>query len=110
MEDFKYPVRAIRDKEGLKYIYKTQDGLTTSFKEINKLIKTKLLIFKPSPFLSFLDSPKDKFLSQKEIDELFNDWDFHTGSGSQYNKICECGAEKAKSTHANWCPKYKEYK
>lgn len=22
---------------------------------------------------------------------------------------CECGAEKCKTTHANWCPKWKEF-
>lgn len=24
--------------------------------------------------------------------------------------VCECGADKAKTTHARYCPKFKEYK
>ncbi len=25
----------------------------------------------------------------------------------EYEKKCECGAEKCKTTHSDWCPKYK---
>lgn len=48
----------------------------------------------------------------RDIDEIFDDYVFGNIDMRQLRKNkdikCECGAEKTKTTHSTWCPKYEK--
>jgi len=48
----------------------------------------------------------------EEIDDIFDDPVFGNislrGKKEKPDPKCECGAEKVKTTHSDWCPKYEE--
>ena len=42
--------------------------------------------------------------NKEQIDRIHESLDWHL---EKIRIKCECGAEKAKTTHSDWCPKYK---
>lgn len=47
----------------------------------------------------------------RDIDEIFDDYVFGNIDMRKLKKKevkCECGADKVKTTHSTWCPKYEK--
>lgn len=60
------------------------------------------------------------FFSNKEVEDLLNAWEKEVDEKAapkrkvvikKKNPIkCECGADKVRTTHSNWCPKWEKIK
>jgi hypothetical protein len=56
-------------------------------------------------------------MTPDELDKLLNEWEESVDRQLKLDLRerkpeeirCECGAEKAKTTHANWCPLWERY-